>query len=479
MQQVKSVTRRDFMKLFGTGVLFGSLANFGCSARKRKPNIIYILADDLGYGDLSWYGQQKFATPNIDKLANEGITFTDHYAGSTVCAPSRCSLMTGLHTGHCTIRGNWSAENGERVPLKPDDITVAEVLKQAGYQTGVIGKWGLGEDGTSGTPNRKGFDHWFGYLNQHHAHFYYPEYLWRNGEKVQLDGNLNGARNQYSHDLFTNEALNFIERNEQQPFFLYLAYTIPHAELLIPDDDLNKFKGKWPETPHLQLHEDSYNSQTHPRAAFAAMITRMDRDVGKIMDLLKKMNLDEDTIVFFTSDNGPHDEGGGDPVFFNSSGELRGMKRDLYEGGIRIPMIARWPGKIAPGSETQHPSAFWDFLPTATDLAGIDAPENIDGISMLPVLLGRQQKSHEFLYWEFTFKGVTRQAVRMGDWKAMRKNPDAELELYDLKTDPSEKHNVAKKHRDIVEKISEYLKTARTDSPDFPILNESKKNKKN
>jgi len=475
-------SRRQFIRTSTAataGILLNSIVNLQCAFKPgRKPNIIYILADDLGYGDLSCYGQQKFSTPNIDRLAAEGKTFTNHYAGSTVCAPSRCSLMTGLHTGHCTIRGNWSVATGERVPLKQDDFTVAESLKQAGYETGIIGKWGLGEAGTSGIPNKKGFDFWFGYLNQRNAHFYYPPFLWRNEEKFPLTGNSGGERQEYSHDLFTEEALKFIREKKDNPFFLYLAYTIPHAELLVPEDDLHKFKGTFPETPYEQLNDDSYNSQAYPHAAFAAMVTRMDRDVGRILDLLKQLGLDEDTIVFFSSDNGPHEEGGGDPKFFDSAGNLRGIKRDLYEGGIRVPLLVRWHGKIQAGTSSNHVSAFWDFLPTAAAIAGVNVPIIGDGISFLPALLGKEQPEHEYLYWEFTLKRVSSQALRMGDWKAVHYGLDQSLELYNLQNDPGETTNVAAQFPDIINRIEHYLKQAREESPDFPLVNCTQKKKK-
>ncbi len=421
--------------------------------RPDKPNIIFILADDLGYGDLGCYGQKKIRTPNLDRLAAEGVRFTQCYAGSTVCAPSRCSLMTGLHTGHARIRGN------AQVPLQPDDVTVAEILKPAGYRTAAIGKWGLGNEGTTGVPNRHGFDEWFGYLDQVHAHNYYPEFLWRNERKWQLRGNANGQKGEYSHDWFTRGALNFIRINQKHPFFLYLAYTIPHAN--------NELKDKGMEVPG----DAPYSKEDWPQQEKnkAAMIARLDADIGKILDKLKELKLDQDTLLFFSSDNGPHKEGGVDPQFFASSGPLRGIKRDLYEGGIRVPMIVRWPGRIKAGSTNNQIWAFWDFLPTATGLAGVKPPKNIDGISMVPTLLGtKQTQQHEVLYWEFHERGF-QQAARMGDWKMVRLGPEKAPELYNLKTDLAEKENVAGQHPDIVAKFAEYLKTARTESKDWPI----------
>jgi arylsulfatase A-like enzyme len=428
----------------------------------HKPNIIFILADDLGYGDLGCYGQPVIQTPHIDKMAAEGMIFTDHYAGSTVCAPSRCCLMTGMHTGHARIRGN------ARVPLLPEDVTVAELLKRAGYATGIIGKWGLGEPETTGIPNRQGFDTWFGYLNQRHAHNYYPDYLWRNEEKVTLanevrpvnpPGGVATKRVEYSHDLFAEEALGFVERHAEEPFFLYLAFTIPHAN--------NEARNEGMEVPSYGPYASE--DWPEPQKGHAAMITRMDGDVGRLMAKLEELEIDENTIVFFSSDNGPHKEGGGDPAFFGSSGALRGYKRALYEGGIRVPLIVRWPGKIKAGSGTDHVSAFWDFLPTCCDLAAVGCPEGVDGFSMLPTLLGkpRKQRKHEYLYWEFHEQGK-KQAVRMGDWKGVRlnvaKKPNGPIELYDLRTDLGETTDVAQDYPEIVERIAQIMATERTPS---------------
>ena len=431
----------------------------------QKPNIIFILADDLGYGDLGCYGQKKILTPNIDKLAEEGMRFTQCYAGSTVCAPSRASLMTGLHTGHSLIRGNAT------VPLRPEDVTVAKVLKEAGYHTGAIGKWGLGLEGSTGVPQKQGFDEWVGYLSQTHAHDYYPVHLWRFDPTTGYDGQVTLAKNfdnqkgQYSHDLFTTAATNFVKINYPQyinqfrPFLLYLAYTIPHAN--------NELKDKGMEVPT----DAPYSMEDWPQMEKnkAAMITRMDADIGMLLAELKRRKIDDSTVIFFSSDNGPHKEGGVKPDFFQSSGPLRGIKRDLYEGGIRVPMIMRWPARIKQGVVSDQVWAFWDFLPTAAEIAGVTPPKNIDGISMLPTLLGQKQTNqHEFLYWEFHESG-TKQAVRMGDWKGVRLGPDKPLELYNLKTDLKEKANVADKNPEVVARIEEYLKTARTESEHWPI----------
>ena len=418
-----------------------------------KPNIIFIMADDLGYADLGCYGQKHIKTPNIDRLAKEGTRFTQCYAGSTVCAPSRSVLMTGRHTGHTTVRGNKGNVGGvgpqRRVPLKPEDVTVAEILKKAGYKTAITGKWGLGEPDTTGIPNRQGFDQWFGYLNQQNAHSYYPPFLWHNEKKQILPGNHNGKRQQYSHDLMTGFALDFIRDCKDTPFFLYLPYTIPHAKYEIPDTQPYTDKS-WPK-----------DAKVH-----AAMITRMDRDVGRIMSLLKILNIDEHTLVFFCSDNGAARRWDG---IFDSSGPLRGHKRDMYEGGIRTPMIARWPGKVPAQKTSDAPWYFADLLPTLADLTAVKPPPGIDGISILPTLLGRKQNTADrFFYWEFPTGGF-KQAVRWCNYKALRLAPDRPLELYDLEKDESEKNNIADRRPAIIKKITDYLKTARTDSPYWPI----------
>ncbi len=436
----------------------GAILAFAAQVYAAPPNIIYIMADDLGYGDLGCYGQKDIQTPHLDRMAAQGLRFTQCYAGSTVCAPSRSCLMTGQHTGHTWVRGN------KRVPLRPKDVTVAEVLQQAGYTTGIIGKWGLGEPDTTGIPNRQGFDVWFGYLNQRHAHNYYPDYLWRNEQKVPLEGNvvhMNVAtkRTHYSHDLFAEEALTFLDTHKDERFFLYLALTIPHANneagvfgMEVPDDAPYSRK-PWPEA-----------QRNH-----AAMITRMDRDIGRLLERLRTLGIDRDTIVFFTSDNGPHAEGGGHPKFFNSSGPLRGYKRDLYEGGIRVPMIVRWPGTIEAGRVSDQPWAFWDFLPTASELAGAETPHDIDGISILPTLLDKgTQKQHDYFYWEF-HEGGCRQAVRLDDYKAVRHNPDRAIELYDLSRDLGETTDIAAKHPEIIERAARIMTDAHTPSEHWPV----------
>jgi len=475
-------TRREFLKATGLAVAggLGSVAA-GCrnaeerrsaAALRGRPNIIFILADDLGYGDLGCYGQEVIRTPNLDRMAAEGMVFTDHYAGTCVCAPSRCSLMTGLDTGHTYIRGNSEVQPMGQLPLPAEMVTLPKLLKQAGYTTALIGKWGLGGPDSTGTPNKQGFDTFFGYLCQRHAHNYYPEFLFRNDERVPLanevkpvnpPGGVATKRVQYSHDLFAAAALDFVMRDRRKPFFLYLAYTIPHAN--------NEAKQDGMEVPSYGPYANE--DWPRPQKGHAAMITRMDADIGRLLLRLKTLGLDEKTLVLFSSDNGPHKEGGADPEFFGSSGPLRGQKRDLYEGGIRVPLIARWPGHIAAGSGTNHACAFWDFLPTCCDLAGVTPPEGIDGISILPTLLGKpeEQEKHPYLYWEFHEQGK-KQAVRMGDWKAVRlnvaKDPNAPIELYNLKDDLGEERNVADQHPEIVEKMAEIMRTARTPSERWP-----------
>lgn len=437
-----------------TAFLILTLAGLDMAAgAPSKPNVIFILADDLGYGGLGCYGQQKVPTPNLDRLAGEGLRFTDFYAGSTVCAPSRCSLVTGKHIGHAWVRGN------DRVPLRPEDVTLAEIFKQAGYTTGLVGKWGLGEPDTTGIPNRQGFDYFFGYLNQKHAHDYYPTYLWRNQEQVELTGNLNNRRQEYSHDLFTREALGFIDKNKSEPFFLYLAYTIPHA-----NNERQHSEGKGMEVPDFGPYADK--DWTQGQKGHAAMIHRLDRDIGRLMSRLAELGIDRDTLVMFSSDNGPHKEGGYDPEFFDSNGPLRGIKRDLYEGGIRVPTIARWPGRIQPAVSSE-PLAFWDVLPTLAEIVGVEPPKDIDGISFLPTLLGKTQKGHEHLYWEF-HEGRFAQAVRLGHYKGVRQNLGP-IELFNLRTDIGEQNNIVGKHPDLAARMEKIMDESRIDSEHWPV----------
>jgi arylsulfatase A-like enzyme len=451
----------------GVGNEIASAADAAASGKAIPPNVVFILADDLGYGELGCYGQTRIKTPFIDRLASQGTRFTDFYAGSTVCAPSRCALMTGLHMGHARIRGN------KLIPLQPDDVTVAEVLKQAGYRTGIFGKWGLGEPDTSGVPNRQGFDEWFGYLNQHHAHGYFPDYLWHNETKFPIPGNVQDnnvatRKETYSPDLILDRALAFLDSSPRdKPFFLYLAVTLPHV-----NNELTRATGDGHEIPSYEPYANEDWPQ--PEKGRAAMVTRLDRDVGRMLDRLRELKLDDNTIVLFSSDNGAQQEGGSKVAFFQSSGPLRGWKRDLYEGGIRVPMIVRWPGKVAAGRVSRHVWSMWDFLPTMAELVGIKPPLNLDGRSMWPAIVATSDREvpskceHEFLYWEFHERGFT-QAVRSGQWKAVRAGLDARLELYDLATDIGEKTDIAARHPDVVAKFEIYLKTARTDHPDFPI----------
>ncbi len=425
------------------------------AAAASKPNIIFILADDLGYGDLGCYGQKQIATPNLDRMAAEGMKFTSGYAGSTVCAPSRCCLMTGLHTGHAAVRTNGAG------PIGPQDLTVTEVLKSAGYRTALYGKWSLGGIYTSGYPLEKGFDEWFGYFSQSHAHEYYPEMLLDGRREVLIRGNFGeptGKRKVYVHDLFTERALKFIEQNRQNPYFLHLCWTIPHA-----NNELGRSTGNG-----MQVPEDGpYSGKNWPQTEknFAAMLHRMDSDVGRILDALKKTGQDKNTLVIFSSDNGPHREGGHDPDFFDSNGPLRGIKRDLYEGGVRVPFIAWWPGRIRAGSKCDEPVAFWDFMITAAELAGTKVSAKTDGVSFAPALFGLPMPKREYFYWEFHERGFT-QAVRMGRWKGVKRNADAPVELYDIETDIGETKDLAKANPAVAARIAEIMKTARTPGPE-------------
>jgi arylsulfatase A-like enzyme len=452
------------------------------AAAPGKPDIIFILADDMGWGELGCYGQKVIGTPAIDRMASEGIRFTRFYAGSTVCAPSRSVLMTGLHTGHTRVRGNAGLKDTSPQSLRDEDVTVAEVLRKAGYRTACIGKWGLGLPGEEGVPERQGFDEFFGFLSQHHAHNHYPDYLYRNGEKVPIpnvvtpvgEGGAGYAtkRVQYAGDLFAEEALAFVERNRDRPFFLYLAVTVPHANnerggalkdgMEVPDHGV--YAGRdWPD----------------PQKGHAAMISRLDSDVGRLRGKLEELGIASRTVVFFSSDNGPHKEGGAKPEFFDSNGPLRGIKRDLTDGGIRVPCIAWWPGRIRP-AVSDHIGCFWDFLPTAADLAGAEVPSAIDGLSLAPALLGMGvQKKHDSLYWEFHEGGASQAVLLEGRWKGIRlKRRDAPIQLHDLESDPGEERDVAGEHPEIVRRIEEVFRTARTESPLWPLEDAKKAGRK-
>ena len=477
-------------------------------ADEAPPNIIYILADDLGYAELGCYGQQKIKTPHIDQLAQEGMRFMQHYCGNAVCAPSRCALMTGRHPGHAYIRSNrrydlpaeikdkYGMQFSGQQPIPDSEITIAEMLKAKGYATAAIGKWGLGHFGTSGDPNKQGFDLFVGYNCQGHAHSYYPAYLWRNDKMFALandppvPGHAKLAATadvddpavyqpfkgqDYADDHLLRAALDFLEQNKARPFFLYFPSVIPHLALHIPDDELQPYLGKWQETPFVG---NGYTPHRTPRTAYAAMISRLDLDVGRLMQRLHELGLDENTLVLFSSDNGTtHLEKEVDFDFFESVGPLRGLKGSLYEGGIRVPMIARWTGKIQPSTTSDHLSAFWDVMPTIAEVAGIDPLQSSDGISFAPTLLGRddQQQRHEFLYWEFTGYGG-QQALRMGNWKAVRQkilqrnNPDPlKIELYNLQDDIGESRDVAADYPDIVAKMRELMDQQHVPSKLFPL----------
>lgn len=433
----------------------GGLAAAALPAQRPRPNILFILADDLGYGDVGCYGQREIQTPNLDRLAASGTRFTQAYAGATVCAPSRCALMTGLHTGHAFIRGN------ARVDLPANTLTVPRLLSGQGYRTSLIGKWGLGSICGTGQPDKQGFQEWFGYLDQVHAHTYYPTELWDNGKEFFLAGNFGPSRTDYSPDIFTRRAHQFLDRQTAaNPFFLYLAYIIPHA-----NNERGAATGNGMEVPS----DAPYGNRDWPQVEknFAAMVTRMDRDIGGLMDKLRARGLDRDTLVIFTSDNGPHREGGHDPNFFHSSGPLRGIKRDLTEGGIRVPSIASWPGVVPAGRTCDAPWAFWDLLPTAAELSGAPAPKGLDGVSIAPLLKGENSLKRDYFYWEF-HEGGFAQAVRFDKWKGLRKN-FGPVELYDLASDISESRNLAGEHPDIARRATELINASRTESAEFPV----------
>lgn len=470
------------MKIRVPTVLFASCAlssgTFG-NTNNTQPNIVYILADDLGYGDLSCYGQKKFSTPNIDRIAAQGMLFKQHYTGCTVSAPSRSCLMTGLHTGHTPVRGNKNWEPEGNWPLEAESYTIGELLQQQGYTTGAFGKWGLGYIDTEGDPNSQGFDEFYGYNCQTLAHNYYPDHLWHNHNKILLSENDNGKKGMYSPDLIHKAALSFIEDNRDSPFFLFYPTTIPHAELFAKEEFMMKFRGIYlPEKTFKGVDEGPtfrkgpYGSQPDAHAAFAAMVTQLDDYVGELLAKLSELGLEKNTIVIFASDNGPHVEGGADPDFFNSNGDLRGYKRDMYEGGIRTAMLVKWPGKVKAGSVSNHVSAFWDILPTFADITGAELEGETDGISFLPELMGKKQKKHEYLYWEFHEQGG-KTALRMGNWKAVKlnidKTPQGLTELYDLSKDVSESNNIAASNPLIVKKMEELMKQAHKPSEVFPF----------
>ena len=446
--------RKDFIKS-GLGLLAGSTFmnpmqkndsgfNWKKWASESDYNVIFIMADDLGYRDLGCYGQQNIKTPNIDRLASRGMRFTQCYAGCTVCAPSRNTLMTGRHTGHVTIRGNYVERDGKRIriPLPEHTETVAKMLKSNGQKTGMIGKWGLGEPRSTGIPNNQGFDYWYGFLNQHRAHDYYPEYLWENQDKVILNGNKNGKKQEYAHDLFEEKTQEFIRKNKDERFFLYLPYTIPHAQYEIPD-----------------LVEYADKDWSHDEKAYAAMVTKMDRGIGRMLSLLKKLDLDKNTLIFVTSDNGAAHRWKGT---FDSCGQLRGIKRDMYEGGLRVPMIATLPVVIPAGTTSEMPWYFPDLMPTLAEIAGMNPPIGIDGRSVWPALQGKKQSMKDrAFYWEFIQmppNQTLKQAVRLNNWKAVRKATHASLELYDLSRDISEQNDVSREFKKVSRQMAAIMK---------------------
>lgn len=463
----------------GTGLL---VATPMLAEQKEPMNVIFILCDDLGYGDVGCYGQQRILTPNIDRMAAEGMQFTQHYAGCPVSAPSRCSLQTGLHTGHSQIRGNREIMPEGQEPLGAHTYTVARLMKDAGYATGLFGKWGLGTPGSESTPNKMGYDQFFGYLCQRQAHTYYPSHLWENERRVDFKENLNNAMKTYSQDLIHARAMKFIRENAGHPFFAMLTYTLPHAELNLPHDDVYRMYQKkfGEEKPFVSRgfveNHGGYNTSPAPHASFAAMVSRLDRYVGDIMTELKRLGIERNTLLVFTSDNGPHAEGGADPNFFKSSGPLRGIKRQVYEGGIRVPFVAWSPGNVPAGVKTDHMAAFWDFMPTMAELTGRKLGTYTDGISYLPTLLGKDgQRQHPFLYWEFHEEGG-RQALRMGEWKLIRQpvNGQTRTELYHLPSDLHEDHNVAAEHPERVKEMMLVMENARTHSDWFDFGRERK-----
>lgn len=446
------------------------------TAQSSRPNIILIVADDLGYGDLGCYGQKKIATPNIDSLAAAGIRFTQFYSGTTVCAPSRASLMTGLHSGHAPVRGNKGFKPEGQTPLPDSVVTFANVLQKSGYKTAAFGKWGMGYLTTPGAPHRKGFDLFYGYNCQSLAHNYYPDHLWRNEERIDLAGNLR-YDSAYSADLIQQNAIDFIQAADS-PFFIFLPYTLPHGDVIAPHDSVYRFYiEKFGEMP-LTARPANYSNvkrtfEPYPHAAFASMIARLDRYVGEIVAVLNKKGVLENTVILFTSDNGPHRENGGDPGYFNSNGGLRGIKRDLYEGGIRVPLIAYWKDKIDPLT-IDRPAAFWDIYPTLLELAGLQMAEKTDGISLVPSLLKKgNQNEHEYFYWEFHEQGG-KQAIRWKNWKAVRLNvstiDNPLLELYDLTTDPAEQVDVAAQHPNVVKQMEKFFNESHVPNADWPLL---------
>lgn len=478
--------------LMGSALLIGVVGTQQSFAQKKKtqepkkPNVVFILADDLGYGDLSCYGQEKFETPNIDQLAQNGMRFTQCYSGTTVSAPSRSCLLTGTHSGHTAIRGNVELQPEGQFPLPADSRTIFHIFKDAGYKTAAFGKWGLGFVGSEGDPQKQGVDQFYGYNCQLLAHSYYPDHLWDNDKRVELKDNVvevEYGKGTYSQDLIHSKALDFLDKtSKDEPFFMFYPTIIPHAELIVPEDSIiKKFRGKYPEKPYRGtepgnpgFRKGGYCSQFYPHATFAAMIYRLDVYVGQIVQKLKDMGIYDNTIIIFASDNGPHMEGGADPDFFNSNGMWRGYKRDLYEGGIRVPMIISWPGNVEPSTETNFMCSFWDVMPTFEEMLNPKAKiKEMDGVSMLPLLKNQKgQKEHEYLYFEF-MEMNGRQAVRKGPWKLVHMNIRGDkpyFELYNLASDPSEKHNVLDKYPEKVNELKAIMTEAHVDDPNWPLF---------
>ena len=466
----------------------GALAAASCGKEKEArplPNVVFILADDLGWGDLSCYGQERFQTPNIDALAANGLRFTQCYSGTTVSAPSRSCLVTGTHSGHTAVRGNRELKPEGQFPLPDGSETIFKDLKAAGYVTGAFGKWGLGGVGSTGDPANQGVDNFFGFNCQLLAHSYYPDHLWDNDFRVELEDNRDDipyGQGTYAPDLIHQKALEFLDEraDDGKPFFLWYPTTIPHAELIVPEDSIIlKYRGLYPEKPYKGIDDGpyfrkgGYVSQEYPHATFAAMVTRLDVYVGQIVARLKELGLYDNTVIMFASDNGPHLEGGHDPDFFDSNGPWRGYKRDVYEGGIRVPMIVSWPGHIQEGKETDFTCSFWDMMPTLRDLTGTASPDDMDGVSLLPLLQGKKgQKEHDFLYFEFQELNG-RQAVRQGPWKLVHMNIRGDnpvYELYNLDKDPGETTDLAASMPEKVAELQAIMRDSHIPSPDFPLL---------
>lgn len=446
-------------------------------SQTKQPNIIFLLADDLGYGEIGCYGQQKIETPNINQLAKEGLRGTQFYSASPVCAPARTSFMTGLHGGHAPIRGNKGYSPEGQTPLPDSSITFPMLLQQNGYKTAAFGKWGLGFIGTSGEPAKKGFDEFYGYNCQSLAHNYYPDHLWHNSNKISLTNNPE-THQLYSADDIHNKAIAYLKQQSSKPFFLFLPYTLPHGDLSVPHDSLyNYYVAKFGEAPLPKpinfKAKDGTWFEPYPHAAFAAMVARLDRFVGDINKVLKQQGLEDNTIFIFTSDNGPHKEDGGDPTFFNSTNGYKGIKRDVYEGGIREPFIAKWKNHIKPNTETNFAFALYDMFPTFLEIAKVKNKQFIDGISVIPTLLGKPQTQHSYLYWELSEAG-SKQAIRVGDWKAVKlkvsTNANAPVELYNIKLDPFEQNNLAVKEPAMAAKLDSMITKAHTYNKDWPLL---------